>query len=255
MLAVVAPFATAWAPSVSVLATGIATSAVALGLTVIFARWEGVRLADVGAALRGGSLARVGAGFAIGAAIVALQTAITAAFGHVRWVRADGVGAGTVVITLAGYLTLASREELAFHGYPLRISARVLGVWGAQIAIAAIFALEHVAGGWTWTNAILGAAIGSLLFGMASIATRGLAVPIGLHAAYNFCDWLRGGKGAGGAWTPVVPRGFEHRAHVAGLVAYVALMLVTTAAFWELERRGTWTRRASAGEPLQRYDE
>jgi len=36
---------------------------------------------------------------------------------------------------------------------------------------------------------------------MAALATKGLALPIGLHAAWNIGDWARGGKGTGGYGT------------------------------------------------------
>ncbi len=136
------------------------------------------------------------------------------------------------MVSLLAYVSLACREELAFHGYPLRRSQRILGLWSAQLLIAIVFAGEHVAGGWTWENALLGAGVGSLLFGMASIATEGLAVPIGLHAAYNFCDLLRGGKGSGGVWMEVVASGSPARAQTVAMAAYVALMSLSTLAFW-----------------------
>jgi membrane protease YdiL (CAAX protease family) len=55
--------------------------------------------------------------------------------------------------------------------------------------VAFAFAVEHVVGGMRWLHAILGAGIGSLLLGMAALATRGLAMPISLHAAWNFGQW------------------------------------------------------------------
>ncbi|MEG9435147.1 CPBP family intramembrane metalloprotease [Edaphobacter sp. HDX4] len=70
--------------------------------------------------------------------------------------------------------------------------------WTAQFAVALVFALEHLAGGATWINAILGTVGGSLLFGMAAIVMRGLAVPIGLHGAWNFGQWTLGEKESSG---------------------------------------------------------
>jgi membrane protease YdiL (CAAX protease family) len=42
---------------------------------------------------------------------------------------------------------------------------------------------------------------------MAAIASRGLAVPIGLHAAWNIGDWTIGGKGSVGLWKTVMEHG------------------------------------------------
>jgi hypothetical protein len=61
-------------------------------------------------------------------------------------------------------------------------------------------------------------------------------VPIGLHAAWNFGDWLRGGKESTGFWTPVVDPGFEGHARLVGQVSYVVLLLMATLAF-EVWRR------------------
>ena len=138
---------------------------------------------------------------------------------------------------LVTYVLLACREELAFHGYPLRRLYSSIGLWGAQLIVAIIFALEHAAAGSTWAQAILGAGIGSLLFGMAAITTRGLAVPIGLHAAWNFGDWMHGGKGAGGVWHPIVLETYRNRADQAAMAGYVVIMVLATVIFWELLRR------------------
>jgi len=109
---------------------------------------------------------------------------------------------------------LAVREELAFHGYPLQRLKSIFGIWGAQLIVAFVFAFEHVLGGSTWQLALLGAGVGSLLFGMAAIATRGLAMPIGLHAAWNIGDWIRGGKGSVGFWKPIVEDDFKECAAI-----------------------------------------
>jgi membrane protease YdiL (CAAX protease family) len=111
---------------------------------------------------------------------------------------------------------------------------RFFGLWTAQIIVALAFAAEHHAGGYSWFNALLGPFIGSLLFGMASIATRGLAVPIGLHAAWNFGQWVLGEKDLPGLWRPVVEE--SYRAHVdhVGLIGYVVVFGLATAAFWRL---------------------
>jgi len=157
--------------------------------------------------------------------------------GHVRWVRSEGVGSLQIATSLTIYFLLSCREELAFHGYPLQRLMPAFGLWGAQSIVALVFAVEHVAGGSTWVQALFGASVGSLLFGMAAIATRGLAVPIGLHAAWNFGDWMRGGKGSSGLWHPVTADVFRDRADLVGIIGYVIVMVSATLAFWWLYRQ------------------
>src|SRR5580704_2774747 len=204
----------------------------ALALTVLFVRWDGLRMGDVGAAPVRSSLPRFAMGFLMGLLLVTLCASISAVASHVRFVRAPAVGFPETSITLVTFIALSCREELSFHGYPLRCLQRSFGLWSAQIIVAVVFAAEHMAGGWPWTLALFGAGVGSLAFGMAAIATRGLALPIGLHAAWNFGDWMLGGKGSSGIWRAVVEDGQQGRAQLVRTVGYLAVMGSTTLAFW-----------------------
>jgi membrane protease YdiL (CAAX protease family) len=218
------------------LAIGFVASLGSLALTVLFVRWDGLRLRDVGAMPIGKSPGHFAVGFMLGLSLVALHSYLVDIAGHVRWTRTPGGLANQVSVVVAGYLFLSAREELAFHGYPLRRLQTLFGVWGAQSIIAAVFALEHVAGGWPYGQALWGAATGSLLFGMAAIATRGLAVPIGIHAAWNIGDWARGNRAEPGLWRPEVEKGFEAAASSAGIWSYVGVMALATLGFWYLHR-------------------
>jgi membrane protease YdiL (CAAX protease family) len=226
---------------------GLFTAAVAslgtLVLTVVFVRWEGLRIEDVGAAISRKSPLRFGIGFLLGFLLVAAHVSIEAFAGHVRWVRSEGVGLPEIATSMIVYVLLSCREELAFHGYPLRRLYSLFGLVSAQLIVALVFAVEHVAGGSPWVQALFGAGVGSLLFGMAAIATRGLALPIGLHAAWNLGDWMHGGKDPSGFWHPVVVEGFQSRAGRAGMVGYVVVMLAATLGFWWWHRKATGAGR------------
>jgi membrane protease YdiL (CAAX protease family) len=209
--------------------------------------WEGLRLTDVGAAISKRSPLHFAIGFILGLLLVVLHMSILGFAGHVRWVRSEGVGSLQIATSLTIYFLLSCREELAFHGYPLQRLMPAFGLWGAQSIVALVFAVEHVAGGSTWVQALFGAGVGSLLFGMAAIATRGLAVPIGLHAAWNFGDWMRGGKGFGGFWHAVTADVFRDRADLVGMIGYVIVMVSAMLAFW------WWYRRALPNSRHSRY--
>lgn len=217
----------------AVLFIGTVGSLGVLFLSLVFVRWDRIRLGDIGAWPDRQSLQRLALGFILGLLLVTLTSVILVVFGHVRWVRTGEGNFGEVALALMAYLALSCREELTFRGYPLRRLESVIGPWFAQLVVAVVFLIEHVAGGMTWSEAMAGAGMGALLFGMAAIATRGLAVPIGVHAAWNFGDWMRssGGKTTG-FWKAVVEDGFEARAQVVGWTGYVSVMLLTTLAFW-----------------------
>jgi len=237
LLAGAGPIATTLHASSPALAIGAITSLGTLLLTFVFVRWDGLSLRNVGAAPGRQTIPRFLVGFAIGLLLVALHVSIEAIAGHVSWTRSSSLDVSNISLSLFTYVLLACREELAFRGYPLRRLNSVYGLWIAQTVVAVVFALEHVAGGATWTNAFLGSGVGSLLFGMAAIATDGLAVPIGLHAAWNFGDWMHGGKDSAGLWQQVVPDAFARRAEIVAMGGYVVVMLGATFAFWMWYRR------------------
>jgi len=231
-LATIAPLAPLGSEPTRMLFIGALASFGAFCMTLLFVRWDGLRLGDIGAWPDRRSPLRLAFGFLIGLFLVGLHTGMVGSAGHVKWVRGSGIGFPDAMITLIAFLLLSFREELAFHGYPLRRFKTLFGLWGAQLIVAIAFALEHKAGGNSWKNAFLGAGVGSLLFGMAAIATRGLALPIGLHAAWNLGDWLRGGKGSSGYLKAVVENGFEERTEIVGMTSHVLVMCSATLAFW-----------------------
>jgi membrane protease YdiL (CAAX protease family) len=236
MLATAAPVAARVSGMWSQFLTGALASIGAFALTVLFVRWDRLSLADVGAAINARSVARLTFGFLVGLLLVALWAAISAAAGTVRWVRAPAVGSPGVATALVAYLALSIREELGFRGYPLRRMDRVFGLWAAQLFVAIVFAAEHRLGGLPWSQALLGPGLGSLLFGIIAIATRGLAVGIGVHAAWNFGQWALGLKGQPGLWHEVVKDGVQESARI-GTISYLAVIGTATLAFWFWHRK------------------
>jgi membrane protease YdiL (CAAX protease family) len=237
MLMVAAPLAKPLSGKSQELLLGSVTSLMTFALTAVFVRWERQRLGDVGAMPDRGSLRRLAFGFLIGLLIITTWAVISVAAGQSRWVLGDRINVRAVALAAVTYLLLACREELAFHGYPLRQMQGLTGVWPAQIFIAFVFAMEHRLGGATWTDAFLGAGVGSLLFGMAAIATRGLAVPIGMHAAWNLGHWALGLKGTPGLWRAVVDEHHVQRSGLISIAIYDVVMLSAVFAFWQWHRR------------------
>ena len=236
LLAVVSPTGSRLPGKWPEVVTGTLATLGAFGLTIVFVRWEKLGLADAGAAIEARSFLRMAIGFVLGLSIVALWAALSAALSPVQWVRASGVRLPDVLLALAGYVALACREELAFRGYPLRLLDRRFGLWFAQIFVAAVFAFEHKLGGLSGIRPLIGAAVGSLLFGMAALATRGLAVPIGVHAAWNFGQWALGLRGGPSLWRPVIDAR-QPSVDLAGTIIYLALFGSATLAFWLWRRR------------------
>jgi uncharacterized protein len=237
ILAFIAPFARRFPAKESELFLGIATSVATFALTALFVRWEHVGLADVGAMPDSKSIGRLALGVLIGTLAIAAWAGMSLVAGQTRWTRANEIDVSSIAIAFFAYLCLACREELAFRGFPLRRLHHVLGLWPAQFFVALMFALEHRLAGATWIDAMLGAGVGSLLFGMAAIVTEGLAVPIGIHAAWNAGHWALGLKGSPGIWMVVVDGNHRPSSPFVGIILYDVVMLSATLAFWLWHRK------------------
>jgi hypothetical protein len=86
-----------------------------------------------------------------------------------------------------------------------------------------------------------------MLFGMAVLASRGLAFPIGVHAAWNAGSWLLGMKDEAGYWRLEPGR---QPSFAEGAAIYLTVIAVSMLTLW------WWMRRAAAGARARReFDE
>jgi hypothetical protein len=58
-----------------------------------------------------------------------------------------------------------------------------------------------------------------------------------LHAAWNFGDWILGGKGSAGPWNVVIDEAHRGSAQFVLTIAYLAVMGSATFALWIWYRR------------------
>lgn len=226
-------------------ATGAIASAFTIILTWVFVRHDRTSFRSVGAAVTPRSPVRFLSGFAIGLGIVGIQMLFLCGTGYVHWVPGSERFAGRVALAFSGYVLLALREELTFRGYPF---FRLYAAWGALPAFACmcvVFAAEHFAAGWSVPRAIatLG---GALLFGMAALATRGLAIPVGVHAAFNFGQWMVGLKEIPGVFRCVVDEKAQILVERIGYTGYFTGMLLATFCFGYAWKTRTGSRSEDA---------
>jgi len=140
-------------------------------------------------------------------------------------------------IYFARFLSTSCMEELGFRGYALRRLTGVMGPWPAVCLTAVAFGLSHLSYGWDMRTIALGVVPAGLLWGMSAVATRGLAVPIGLHAAWNFAAWSAGSRAETGLLHMIVEEDALELTQQVGTVSYLSVFGALTVAFWFVHRR------------------
>lgn len=106
---------------------------------------------------------------------------------------------------------VAAFEEIIFRGYAFQRAIRSMGVTGAQLVFALIFALMHFANpglsAATFALAMANIFLASLMLGYCYLRTGSLALPIGVHFAWNWLQTCLGFPSSGnpskGIWHPV----------------------------------------------------
>lgn len=219
---------------------GAITSLLTYGLTLLFLRWDGWSLRNAGLELTAKSAPRMLFGFGIGFALVALQEFLLYAGGHIHWTYVGSSSpTSRLLLAVAAYFLLALREEIAFRAYPLRRLEADSGLWASLLIVGLVFALEHLAGGMSWSRSLLGPFAGAILFGMAALATRGIAVPLGIHFAFNLGQWVMGQKEIPGFWQASIDPTFQKQADTLGYTGYLLGTFAAACCFW------LWYRRRS----------
>jgi membrane protease YdiL (CAAX protease family) len=211
------PFAGVWSQVI----VGSISAIAAVVLTKLFVRWEGITMRDVGIVPHRKSVGKYLSGFGIGLFIAILQPALILCMGHFELAPAAVISPGRIIIFFLLFLALAIREEVAFRGYPLFSLSRVSKPWVAFLVTGIIFIIEHIVGGMPWLSAIVGVGAGSLLFGLAALRSRGLALPIGIHSAWNFGQWFLGFKNEPGVFRPVIENGYQDRFDIITWASYL----------------------------------
>lgn len=220
-----------WAP----LVWGSVSSLAILGLGLLFLRKEGRHPQDAGLVPDRTSGLRLLGGVVIGLSFYGLQlAAIRAIAGPVHPVLKEGADFSTFALAVGGTFALACMEELGFRGYPLRTLLLHLKLWPAQLVVAVAFGLSHLAFGWSWPSILLGVIPSGLIFGFATTASRGLAMPIGIHAGVNLAQSSLHGSSAWGFWTLEMDEQVRERIAAIGPVSGAAVALLVALAFWGL---------------------
>lgn len=169
-------------------ANGGAGVAAAYALSFWSCRWDALSMAEARLVPDRKSLPRFAFGLIIGALLASTFALLLWCFGIVTYRLAATPAPATLGMLALGFVLLAWREEIVFRGYLLRTLETGVGRRSALALMATLFTIEHLLGGYSILNAVVGSVLSALVFGMAAIASRSLAFPLGLHAAWNMVD-------------------------------------------------------------------
>lgn len=115
------------------------------------------------------------------------------AIGGVRFELDPARSLGALGYGLYFFLFVALFEENLYRGFLFQRLVDGTGVWFAQIALALLFATGHWGNpGMDGAAKVLGTLdifLGAILYGLAYLRTRSLALPVGLHLGWN---WMQG---------------------------------------------------------------
>lgn len=165
----------------------------ALLVTWVCTRLRGEPLASVGFRIDRRWAREAVAGTALGMAAILVVAALVWASGGVRF----GLDPARSVSMLASGLYLfafvALFEETLFRGFVFQRLVDGLGAWPALALLGLLFAAAHWSNpGMEGATRLLAAgsmATGGILFGLAWLRTRSLALPVGIHLGWN---WMQG---------------------------------------------------------------
>lgn len=124
-------------------------------------------------------------GVLVGVSIMGLLAAGVMYFTHVSIKLNENTTIWHFLLVTSPLFPLAFMEELGFRAYPLQILKDKTSIRLSVVITSVLFALYHIVNGWTIASSFLGPAVWGLIFGLAAIYSKGIAMPTGIHYAAN----------------------------------------------------------------------
>ena len=142
-------------------------------------------------------------------------------------------------------IPLAFMEEVGFRAYPLRILKDKSSVRNSIFITSILFALYHVANGWTIQNSFLGAGVWGIIYGLAAIYSNGISMPTGMHYAANLTTTAFGiSEGSFNVWILKSKDGLTlenyQSSQLATLIPQISLLIFAIICMeWYLQKKAT----------------
>ncbi len=226
---------------------------VALLTTILFLKFDKKSFADIGLQMEKSTFKKIILGILIG---IGLMGFISASVIYFSDFNIENNQSTSIVKFFWGTLPLfplAYMEELAFRAYPLSILKDKLGNRNAIITTSILFGAYHMANGWTLQNAFLGAAVWGIIFGLAAIYSKGIALPTGLHYTVNVTTAAFGINSSGvNLWVLKDNKGLSlenyQSSQLETLIPQISLLLFGIICMeWYLKKADTTSNRSNIG--------
>jgi len=149
---------------------------------------------DYGLTWQKNTVLRFTKGLMIGTISFGFIIAILLLFTELKLTRSTKAWDPMMLFWYLAIIPLALMEEVAFRSYAFIKLHEAFGLRITQLIVAIVFALYHLVQGWNWQVAFLGPGIWALVFGLAAVWSKGIAVPAGIHVALNVMQTLFGMK-------------------------------------------------------------
>lgn len=164
---------------------GIIGTLAAFLTTVLFLKLDRKQFSDIGLTFERRTLVKFVAGVIVGVIIMGLLAMSVLYYSGIGIEVNPGSNPLHFLLVTVPLIPLAFMEELGFRAYPLQILKDKIGIRLSIIITSILFALYHIANGWTLASSFYGPAVWGLVFGLAAIYSRGIAMPTGIHYAAN----------------------------------------------------------------------
>ncbi len=164
---------------------GIFGTAIALFVSWVFIKWDKATFKEYNLVWQRDTLSKFGKGLIIGIASFLFITLILALFGGLTIQRNPAAINPWIGFWYLAIIPAALMEEIAFRSYPFLKLKKAFGLRLTQCIVLIAFALYHIPFGWSPLTAFLGPGIWSLIFGIAVVRSKGIALSTGIHVGLN----------------------------------------------------------------------
>jgi len=188
------------------LAHGVIGTLAAFFATVLFLRIDRNRFSSIGLTFERNTVVKFLVGVITGVVIMGLLAMSVIYFTNVEIKVNQESNLLHFLLVTAPLLPLAFMEELGFRAYPLQILKDRIGIRLSIIITSILFGLYHIVNGWSIASSFYGPAVWGLIFGLAAIYSKGIAMPTGIHYAANLTTSAFGAKNTiASIWTVTQP--------------------------------------------------